>query len=755
MPGKDDEAKARNYVRAMAHMVEDAFPTAFITQRLAKAPPGGNRALHAFFEKAQDFDIKRTRLDNYLAANPRALDGVAPKQREELKQQVRAMQRLYRVAPRYAQTSLLMKAGFDSAYAISRRGKVEFALQYGEGLGGQREARIIYEHACQTTATAMNLLVEYGMPSMALPTTAVFDNTVLTVEGIPDWSTLFGSLDLCECPECRSVYSPAAYLVDILHFLQDRGLVDTVTRDEWNNVTGFTYKQKTLPGGRIVDKSAKDVLFERRADLGEIDLTCENTNILVPYVDLVNEALEEFVAPCVFSPFQIGVARESNLDNRTLSSDLRNAFSPPLAARATITTKRKGLWWTIDDLRFTYTIRKEGARLRVTQRGRQTSGPPEERAANPQYISAKAYEKLRGQVFPWHSPFDLWAEECGVYLEHLGVQRHAVMEAFARTGERAAVLDDIAIARKYLGMTAALVNLVTGATTAQADAEYPGVWNLWGFPNRALGTLDVHHAIPDPADSTRWITSGDWLPVLAGRMDVFVQQSGLKYKDVLDLLTTHYINPVTDAGERTVTIQSTKEGCEDTCALQDLKLDGLTEGIALKIPRFVRLWRALGWHAYDVDRAVTALAAADLDEAFLKRLSQVKRLHERLGVPVERLLAFWVPADADSLLDFWAPSGAKAYIDHHAAGQPVVPSLYTRLFRNKTVISPPDGLAGDPPDAVFVEDPTHLVGTLSAQVATIAAALGISAEDLSLLLNESRVIPPPQPTRAGRMTNSR
>jgi hypothetical protein len=78
------------------------------------------------------------------------------------------------------------------------------------------------------------------------------------VEGVPDYETLFGSLDLCACEHCRSVYSPAAYLVDILHFLQKR------TTD---------------------DKTALQVLFERRGDLGEIELTCENTNTVLPYID--------------------------------------------------------------------------------------------------------------------------------------------------------------------------------------------------------------------------------------------------------------------------------------------------------------------------------------------------------------------------------------------------------------------------------------------------------------------------------------
>ena len=35
----------------------------------------------------------------------------------------------------------------------------------------------------------------------------------------------------------------------------------------------------------------------RRWDIGEIELTCENTNTALPHIDLVNEILEQAVAP--------------------------------------------------------------------------------------------------------------------------------------------------------------------------------------------------------------------------------------------------------------------------------------------------------------------------------------------------------------------------------------------------------------------------------------------------------------------------
>ena len=98
-------------------------------------------------------------------------------------------------------------------------------------------------------------------------------------EGVPDLEDLFGSLDLCQCEHCASVYSPAAYLVDILHFLMNR--------------------PANTPG-----RTALDVLFgnpedetRRRWDIGEIELTCHNTNTALPHIDLVNEILEQAVAP--------------------------------------------------------------------------------------------------------------------------------------------------------------------------------------------------------------------------------------------------------------------------------------------------------------------------------------------------------------------------------------------------------------------------------------------------------------------------
>ncbi|MDP3179051.1 MAG: Tc toxin subunit A, partial [Spirochaetaceae bacterium] len=85
---------------------------------------------------------------------------------------------------------------------------------------------------------------------------------------VPNWRNLFGSPDSCECDQCLSVFSPAAYLVNTLQYL------DQATQGD-----------------------GQDAFFDRRPDLLNLDLTCENTYTQVPYIDLANEILEYKVHP--------------------------------------------------------------------------------------------------------------------------------------------------------------------------------------------------------------------------------------------------------------------------------------------------------------------------------------------------------------------------------------------------------------------------------------------------------------------------
>ena len=78
---------------------------------------------------------------------------------------------------------------------------------------------------------------------------------------LPSYEELFGALNFKKGDDARCVYSPAAYLTDLLELLEDE----------------FTNPK----------------LLDRREDIKEIPLDSEHTYSSIPYLDIVNEVLEK------------------------------------------------------------------------------------------------------------------------------------------------------------------------------------------------------------------------------------------------------------------------------------------------------------------------------------------------------------------------------------------------------------------------------------------------------------------------------
>ncbi|HND34243.1 MAG TPA: hypothetical protein PLA94_29780, partial [Myxococcota bacterium] len=74
---------------------------------------------------------------------------------------------------------------------------------------------------------------------------------------------------------CQSIHGPSAYLVDLLHWLDLRTDPSITSGD---------------PGPSALDK-----LLERRPDIENLPLTCENVERVLPYIDLTLEILEAAV----------------------------------------------------------------------------------------------------------------------------------------------------------------------------------------------------------------------------------------------------------------------------------------------------------------------------------------------------------------------------------------------------------------------------------------------------------------------------
>lgn len=633
--GGNEEERARTYARRMMRAVEDTFPTAAVTAALVVEAAPQNSGMIVFLQQNESFDIVADRLPKYLADNPGALTGDPDP--DGTVRRIGRLQRVYRCAPRYDHASVLMAGGFDSALAIARIGRTAFVRDHEGGLGGRTEALRVYDRAARTSARALHLLAEFGARfNQDALGVVVAASTGEPPPGVPDWDTLFGSLDMCACEHCRSVYSPAAYFVDVLNFLHEQG-------------------------------SAGTVLLGRRPDLGEIELTCENTNTQLPYVDLVNEVLEAAIAPLpAFAAFDLPASAATSLDRRRITTTIANAFTPVLERSARVTVAEPGERWTIDDRVASYAVHLEAGRPQVWRRGLQTRGTAQELAANPEHLLPDAYEELRSAVFPWSIPFDLWTATVRSYLVQLRMDRAELMQVMLgrMTGPSSSAA--LAIAAERLGLTPQDRRIITAAslTPPRDPAEF------WGLPP---GTPVAFATVRDLLDRT-----------------------ALTYQGLLDLLTTRFVNP-----EGALTLRSTDQNDQATCDPAKLEIAGLDDAALDRIHRFARLRARLGWTAADLDLAVSTLRGR-LDGTLIRGLAHAQVLRKRMRLDLDQVLALWTRIST--------------------AGEA---PLYRRLFQNPSVLSPVDpafALAGNE-----LADPTQ---PISAHVATIQAALRIDAAAL-------------------------
>ncbi|MEJ0028912.1 MAG: neuraminidase-like domain-containing protein [Bacteroidota bacterium] len=190
----------------------------------------------------------------------------------------------------------------------------------------------------------------------------------------PTLEKLVGSADYCECEDCRSVVSPSAYLVDLLQSLEAYGQpVGSSWNDffdawliRYNAEYPFEGPKAAAPwpaGNSRIRKTPYQILLAHRPDIPYLPLTCENTNTVLPYIDIVNEILE-------YNVVHGGVPITDPLDEGFNAGD-------------------------------------------ATSYARYNSGDASTASllAEPQNTYPDAYDKLRNEsYYPLNLPFDLWLE---------------------------------------------------------------------------------------------------------------------------------------------------------------------------------------------------------------------------------------------------------------------------------------------------------------------------------------------------------
>jgi hypothetical protein len=303
----------------------------------------------------------------------------------------------------------------------------------------------------------------------------------------------------------------------------------------------------------------------------------------------------------------------------------------------------------------------------VPPRQRQTHLSAAELAANPEYVVSDVYDTLPNVLFPLPLPFDLWREQVQIYLDHLGVTRDELMRTFQKpSAGNPAVPTDDDIAAQVLGLTDAEVAVLVGEPS-------PTLEDIWGTND--VGVLQS--------------------------VDQLMRRAGITFEELEQLLAASFVSvePLQIHGP---------EGDEGTCDPTQLFVSGLNADILLSLHQLLRLWRKLGWAVHEVDQAIHVLGNGSLGRATLAALAAASRVRAELKLPVDQLLSFWGPIDADG-------------------DDP----LYRRVFQNKTVlvVSPDD-------DPFEIDENTGDLPpgqTISGNVPAILAALRISARELELL----------------------
>lgn len=699
--GDTEQARKQEFAAILEKQFERAYPTAAFAAKLGRGQKGAFKAKKdatRFFDNNPDFQLDRFRVEHYIAEHEGALQGI--EDGATLVSELKSAQRIFKLNPTYKAVDTLLERNIDSAQKIYFMGQGQFVKALTDTGINKLEARKMYRKAENTYALALTAFGEYnvamnGTALAAVPQLTLDAVTQANIRTLPNLQTLFGSLDYCECRDCRSVYSPAAYFTDVLMFLEARK------------------STRPKPGSDFY--SVKHMLFERRPDLGEIELSCENTNTPLPYIDLVNEILEDVVAPP--TPVILDTAIESDL----VAGPIRPAVHTELTAKSIAVGTDAHVYapdsrnqWAVRDAQHAYKLFKTGTALHLLPT-RQTFLSSAELRANPEYTNGAAYTKLQGEVFPLNLPFDLWLTQVRAYLTHLGVPLPRLLELFQQKQS-----DDVTLAPSELQIDCAWLELSETERqilTGTLAGKQP--WDYWGLS-------ELNNDIPNPAtpvDPTTNIT-GSWIDVLSN-VDVMLNRSGLTYQELLQLLDMTYVNPDRSNPGTNIFIDDVGDSNAASCDTSEFLIGNLSEPALTRMHRFIRLWRKLGCTMWELDMLLPDtnpdpnVIDKQITDGVLQDLSRMKRLGKQIGQGWRDVYSLYHGIDHN------------IYLDRSKDGAPVVQTLYQRLFRNKLV----DAVAS------FPSSPDQITGTIANQTPGILAALRIKERDLNLILSDLGLTP--------------
>lgn len=201
--------------------------------------------------------------------------GIDATEQPYVKKQMAASQRVFNMGQDHATGDVLLKKGYDSAYSITSVPEDDFLERSGLGWEkGKKVYAMAHEMAMgssQYYETIRDVTRgDFHHIGMANPDTSLVND----LKEIDGYEELFGNQNYCDCEACKSIFSPAAYFTDLMYFVHE-------------NVS----KRVFIPS----QTSHPLYLKRRRPDLWTLKLSCKNTDTEIPYLQVVNEVLEQYL----------------------------------------------------------------------------------------------------------------------------------------------------------------------------------------------------------------------------------------------------------------------------------------------------------------------------------------------------------------------------------------------------------------------------------------------------------------------------
>lgn len=205
--------------------------------------------------------------------------GIDATEQPHVRKQMASSQRAFNMGEDHATGDVLLKKGYDSAYSITSVPEDDFLERSGLGWEKGKKVYAIANEMATGSSQYYETIRDvtrgdFHHIALANPDTSLVND----LKEIDGYEELFGSQNFCDCEACKSIFSPAAYFTDLMYFVHE-------------NVS----KRVFIPS----QTSHPLYLKRRRPDLWTLRLSCKNTDTEIPYLQVVNEVLEQYLGQVI------------------------------------------------------------------------------------------------------------------------------------------------------------------------------------------------------------------------------------------------------------------------------------------------------------------------------------------------------------------------------------------------------------------------------------------------------------------------